>query len=171
VLVSFGATSAAGGLLGALAHTLSATRALTIVLAVILIFTGATGLLGTSLRFRGRGAWVAGAISGFLGGLVGNQGGIRTAAMLGFDVSKEAFVATSTAVGLVVDGVRMPVYLWSEGTALLEIGPLIAIMSGGVIAGTLLGRPILGRIPEPLFRRLISALVLILGVTLLVLRY
>jgi uncharacterized protein len=98
VLVSFGATSAAGGLLGALAHTLSATRALTIVLAVILIFTGATGLLGTSLRFRGRGAWVAGAISGFLGGLVGNQGGIRTAAMLGFDVSKEAFVATSTAV-------------------------------------------------------------------------
>jgi hypothetical protein len=46
----------------------------------------------------------------------------------------------------VVDGVRMPVYLWSEGTALLEIGPLIAIMSGGVIAGTLLGRPILGRL-------------------------
>jgi uncharacterized membrane protein YfcA len=48
---------------------------------------------------------------------------------------------------------------------------LIAVMTGGVIAGTLLGRPILGRIPEPLFRRLIATLVLILGVALLVLRY
>jgi uncharacterized membrane protein YfcA len=171
VLVSFGTTSAAGGLSGALAHTLSRSGALTIVLGVILIVSGITGLFGTSLRFRGRGAWIAGAVSGFLGGLVGNQGGVRTAAMLGLDVSKEAFVATSTAVGLVVDGVRMPVYLWSEGTALLEIGPLIAVMSGGVIAGTLLGRPILGRIPEALFKRLVSALVLILGVALLVLRY
>jgi hypothetical protein len=171
VLASFGITSAVGGLLGALVHTMSASRALTIVLGVMLIVTGVTGLLGMSFRFRGRAAWIAGIISGFLGGLVGNQGGIRTGAMLGFDVSKEAFVATSTAVGLVVDGVRTPVYVWTEGTALLGIVPVIATMTGGVIAGTLLGRPILGRIPEPLFRRLIAALVLLLGVALLVLRY
>jgi hypothetical protein len=170
VLVSFGMTSAIGGLLGAPAHTMAGSRALTIILGALLIFTGVTGLVGMSLRFRGRGAWIAGAISGFLGGLVGNQGGIRTGAMLGFDVSKEAFVATSTAVGLVVDGVRMPVYVWSEGPTLLEIVPLIALMSGGVIAGTLLGRSILGRIPERLFTRLVSALVLMLGVALLVLR-
>ena len=31
-------------------------------------------------------------------------------------------VAISTAIGLVVDGVRMPVYLWSEGTALSRSG-------------------------------------------------
>jgi hypothetical protein len=33
---------------------------------------------------------LAGAVSGALGGLVGNQGGIRTAAMLGYEVPKES---------------------------------------------------------------------------------
>lgn len=37
-------------------------------------------VVGTELRFRGWVAWVAGAASGLLGGLVGNQGGIRSAA-------------------------------------------------------------------------------------------
>ena len=35
--------------------------------------------------------------------------------MLGFDVPRHAFVATATAVGLIVDGARMPVYLVTEG--------------------------------------------------------
>src|SRR6476646_2846128 len=34
--------------------------------------------------------------------------------LLGFDVPKESFVATAKAIGLVVDGARMPVYLATE---------------------------------------------------------
>jgi hypothetical protein len=166
VLVSFGITSAIGGLAGAIAHTFFGGRVLTIVLAVLLIFTGITGLLRFQFRFRGATAYGAGALSGFLGGLVGNQGGIRSGAMLGFDVSKEAFVATSTAVGLIVDGARMPVYVRSEGRALLPIAGLIGIAVIGVLAGTLAGRAILGRIPEPVFKRVISSLVLLLGIAL-----
>jgi len=166
VLVTFGITSAAGGLAGALLHALIGGRVLTIILALALVFTGGIGVAGITLRF-GRGmAPVAGFVSGLLGGLVGNQGGIRTGAMLGFDVPKEAFVATSTAVGLVVDGARMPVYVWQEGTALLRMQPTIAAMIIGVVAGTFLGRLALGRIPEPIFKRVVSALVLILGIAL-----
>ncbi len=167
VLLSFGITSAIGGLAGAIAHTFFGGRALTIVLALLMIFTGITGLLRVQFRFKGAVAYGAGGISGFLGGLVGNQGGIRSGAMLGFDMSKEAFVATSTAVGLIVDGARMPVYVWNEGHALRPIAGLIVVMVIGALAGTLAGRAILGRIPEPLFRRLISALVLLLGIALL----
>ena len=166
VLVAFGITSAGGGLAGALLHTLIGGRALTIVLASALVFTGGIGLAGITLRFGRRMAPVAGFFSGLLGGLVGNQGGIRTAAMLGFDLPKEAFVATSTAVGLVVDGARMPVYVWNEGAALLRMQPTIAIMIAGVVAGTFVGRLALGRIPEPLFKRVVSGLVLILGIAL-----
>jgi hypothetical protein len=54
------------------------------------------------MRFRGWVAWIAGAMSGFLCGLVGNQGGCGSAALLGFDLSKQSFVATATAVTLVV---------------------------------------------------------------------
>jgi uncharacterized membrane protein YfcA len=169
VLKTFGIMSAAGGLLGALLHNAASSPALRIVFAAILIFAGIMGVTGWSdrLRFGRIGASIAGAVSGFLGGLIGNQGGIRAAAMLAFDVPKEAFVATATAIALVVDGVRMPVYAMSEGRSLIAVWPLIAIATIGVVLGTLFGRAILGRIPEKPFRRIVAALILILGIAML----
>lgn len=167
ILVTFGVTSAIGGLAGAIAHTFFGGRVLAVILGVLLMFTGITGLLRFQFRFHGATAYGAGAVSGFLGGLVGNQGGIRTGAMLGFDVPRDAFVATSTAIGLIVDGARMPVYVWKEGYALRGLIPLIVIAVIGALAGTLAGRAILGRIPEPAFKRVISALILVLGIALL----
>jgi uncharacterized membrane protein YfcA len=172
VLKTFGLMSAAGGLAGALLHAETSSPALRIVFASILIFAGVMGVTGWSdrLRFGRGGAWVAGGVSGLLGGLIGNQGGIRAAAMLAFDVPKEAFVATATAIALIVDGVRMPVYAIGEGRALLAVWPLIAIATVCVIAGTLLGRMLLGRVPEKFFRRVVAALILALGVTMLISR-
>jgi hypothetical protein len=51
---------------------------------------------------------------GLLGGLVANQGEVPAAALLGFDVEREAFVATATAVTRIVDGARVPVYLVTQ---------------------------------------------------------
>jgi uncharacterized membrane protein YfcA len=168
VLLRFGLTSAAGGLLGALAHAVVGVRTLTVFLGIILIFTGAIGVLGINLRFHRHAAPVAGFFSGLLGGMVGNQGGIRSGAMLGFDLSKEAFIATSTAIGLIVDGARMPVYLWREGRNLIPVHAMIVVMTVGVVIGTFLGRVLLGRIPEPIFKRIVSGLVLLLGIALLI---
>lgn len=105
LLWSFGLMSAAGGLLGAILQIYANSPVLTVVFGCLLILTGVLGLTGLSerVRFRGWVGWVAGVVSGILGGLVGNQGGIRSAAMLGFDVPRQAFVATATAVGLIVD--------------------------------------------------------------------
>ena len=61
----------------------------------------------------------------------------------------------------------MPVYLWSEGRTLRGLAPLIAIAVVAVLAGTLAGRAILGRIPPQLFKKIVSALVLLLGISLL----
>jgi hypothetical protein len=99
VFWTFGVTSAVGGLIGAVLHIWVASRALSVLLAVLLMFTGLTGLLGITLKFGRKTAWAAGGLSGMLGGLVGNQGGIRAGAMLGFDVPKEAFVATPATTG------------------------------------------------------------------------
>ena len=111
VLWSFGITSALGGLAGALLHGLAASPVLTGIFAALLIFAGIAGLTGLQARIRFRGviAWVAGALSGLFGGLVGNQGGIRSAAMLGIEVPRDAFVATATATALMVDIARIPV--------------------------------------------------------------
>src|SRR5262245_37432730 len=169
VLGRFGIASAAGGLLGSIAHGLAPNAALAIVLGALLVFAGGLGVAGASsrLRFGRRTAWLAGALSGAFGGLVGNQGGIRSAALLGFDVPKEAFVATATAIGVVVDVARLPVYLVTQGRELADRWPLVTSATAGVLVGTVLGYRVLRRIPEPLFRRAVSILIALLGVALL----
>jgi uncharacterized membrane protein YfcA len=170
VLLSFGIPSAAGGLTGALLHSVAGNRALAIVFGAILIFVGLSELSGLArrMRFGGVVAWIAGALSGFLGGLVGNQGGIRSAALLGFDVDKRAFVATATAVGVIVDGARMPAYFISQGGEIERIWVLVLVATIGALIGTLFGERLLKRIPERLFRRVVAVLLLILGVYMIV---
>ena len=168
VFVSFGITSAAGGLLGALLHARFSSTALSYVLGALLVFAGMMGVTGlsTRMRFEGVAAWIAGALSGAFGGLVGNQGGIRSAAMLGMRVSKESFVATATAIALVVDLARMPVYAVVQGKEVMGIWPVLLLAIIGVVLGTLAGERVLRKIPEPLFRRIVSLIILTLGVAL-----
>lgn len=169
VLLHFGIASAAGGLAGALLHAWAEGPILSGVFGTLLVFAGLTGVTGWIERVRlgRRAALTAGALSGLLGGMVGNQGGIRSAALLGFGLSRDKFVGTATAIGLIVDGVRLPVYLWSEGRRMLEIWPTIAWLTAAVVAGTIIGRGLLAHVPERVFRKVVSAVVLLLGAYML----
>lgn len=169
VMWSFGLASAAGGIAGALLNTVFESPWLLALLGILLLFVAAGELLGFSPRmvFRGPAAWIAGAVSGMLGGLVGNQGGLRSAALLGFRLDRDTFIATATAIGLFVDGARMPIYFYTHGAQLPHMTTAIAIATAGVIAGTLFGERVLRRIPEAAFRRVVAVLLAILGVALL----
>jgi len=169
VLFSFGVTSAIGGLIGALFHNVFANNILTIIFGCLLVFAGFSGLTGLSakLRFSGPAAWIAGALSGLFGGLVGNQGGIRSAAMFGFDLKGKEFIATATGIALAVDIARMPVYLVTQGREILSIWPLILIASIGVLIGTEFGIWVFGKIPERLFKKIVSGMILLIGIFVL----
>jgi uncharacterized membrane protein YfcA len=135
------------------------------VFGILLLFAAASEMTGLArrMRFHGSVAWIAGALSGMLGGLVGNQGGIRSAALLGFDLSKETFVATATAVGLLVDGARMPVYLVTQHEELRAMWWSIGLATIGVIVGTVLGTRALQWIPDSWFRRVLALVLALLG--------
>jgi uncharacterized protein len=170
VFVAFGITSAAGGLAGAILHVWLRSVVLAYVLGGLLVFAGVMGVAGLSEKMRlGRtGAWIAGALSGMFGGLVGNQGGIRSAALLGFNISKESLVATATAIALLVDLFRMPVYAATEFKSIAGAWPMMSVAVAGVVAGTLAGKPLLQRIPAKTYRTVVSAIVLALGIWMLV---
>lgn len=172
VVLGFGVMSAVGGLIGALLQSRASSQALGIVFGALLILASLsefTGWMGR-VRWGRRAAWVAGAVSGVLGGLVGNQGGIRSASMLGFDVPKESFVATATAIALFVDCARLPVYLVTQGREIASIWPLLLVATIGVVIGTLVGTRLLARLPQRAFRRVVAVLLLVLGVTMIVTR-
>jgi uncharacterized membrane protein YfcA len=170
VFLNFGILSAIGGLLGALVNSRANSPALTIVFGCLLLLAGISGLTGLleRLHLGRRAAWIAGALSGFFGGLVGNQGGIRSAALLSFGMSKEAMVATATAVGLIVDGARMPVYFAVEHGGILQAWAILLVAIAGVLLGTFWGVKLLRKIPQQLFPKLLSCLILALGVYMVV---
>ena len=169
VFVSFGLLNAGGALVGALIHVYITNPVLSTVLGALLVFAGLIGLTGLAdrMRFGGKAASI-GIASGAFGGLVGNQGGIRSAAMLGLHVQGAAFVATGTAIALAVDAVRMPVYFATASHNIIAAWPVLISGVVGVVAGTLAGERALRRIPEKLFRRIVSAILLAIGTALLV---
>jgi len=170
VLFSFGITSAVGGLAGALFHNIFQNVILTVIFGCLLAFAGISGLTGLSGKWRlsGPPAWIAGALSGVFGGLVGNQGGIRSAAMFGFDLKGKEFIATATGIALAVDIVRMPVYFLIQWKDILSIWPLIAFASAGVLIGTEIGVWALGKIPEVSFKKIVSGIILLIAVFVLI---
>jgi uncharacterized membrane protein YfcA len=170
VLMRFGILSAGGALAGAILYTRLGPSTLTRILGGLLVLTAIAQLTGWAKRWRAHGPLVSlfGLASGFFGGVAGNQGGLRAAALTAFDLSPKAFVATSTATGLLVDLARTPVYLWTSGHALLPLGWPIAIATAGVLIGTILGERILLGLSRERFAQIIAAAIGMLGVWLLV---
>ncbi|HEX2880261.1 MAG TPA: sulfite exporter TauE/SafE family protein, partial [Polyangiaceae bacterium] len=164
----FGIASALGGLVGAALQPLLASDLLSVVLAVLLLSAGVSQLRGRPLPFPATRIWriLGGALSGAFGGLVGNQGGLRAAALLGFDLDARALVATATASALFVDAARVPIYVVMRGGVLASTVPYWVAGSVGVVVGTLIGVPILGRIPQPIYRKLIAILLIALALVL-----
>ena len=106
-------------------------------------------------------ATVAGfGIASAIGSLVG--------ALLAFDLSPREFVATGTAAAVLVDLARTPVYLWRAGPTLYELLPTIALMTVGVVIGTLVGERFLRGLPKATFRKVVAVAVGLAGVWLIV---
>lgn len=170
ILARFGLLSAAGGLAGALAYSTVGGVALTRILGALLIATAVAQLSGLASRWQPRGPAVGalGLLSGLFGGLAGNQGGLRAAALASFSLPPAVFVATSTATGLLVDVARTPVYLVAAGASLRTVLVPIAIATVGVIAGTLVGESVLLGMTRDRFARIVAGSIGLLGAWLLV---
>jgi hypothetical protein len=156
-------------LIGAILHIWLRSVVLGYLLAALLVFAGITGVTGLAARmkFGRRAGWIAGALSGMFGGLVGNQGGIRSAVLLGFALKRDEFVATATAIALLVDVFRMPVYAVTQFGQIAAQWPMILLVTVGVVVGTLSGKWMLSRIPQNVFRMMVACIILALGIWML----
>jgi uncharacterized membrane protein YfcA len=169
VLMRFGLLSAVGALAGAVVHARLGQSILTAILGGLMVLTAIAQLTAWAARWRPTGPLVGvlGLLSGFFGGVAGNQGGLRAAALTAFGLSPAAFVATATAAGLMVDVARTPIYLVTTGSRLIPLAPYIGVAAIGVLLGTLLGeRLLLGMSPRR-FGNVIGVAIGLLGVWLI----
>ncbi|OGG59236.1 hypothetical protein A2765_03365 [Candidatus Kaiserbacteria bacterium RIFCSPHIGHO2_01_FULL_56_24] len=111
-----------------------------------------------------RNEFVAGLVSGFLPGLVGVGGEIRSAFLSAFDLPKASFIFTSGVIALFIDTGRVATYF--IGGTRLSGDFLFALMVAvpASLAGAWLAKRIANRIPQRLFRPLIGVLLLLVSI-------
>lgn len=64
----------------------------------------------SQLEFDTKYLKIGGLLSGFFGGLSGNQGALRTVFLIRANLSKESFIATGVVIACIVDVIRLSVY-------------------------------------------------------------
>jgi len=113
-------------------------------------------------------AGLGGAASGFMAGIFGVGGAVRGAFLAAFDLDKAVYIATSGAIAIVIDTVRIGKYI-QGGTSLapeLMWGMMLFIPASFI--GAELAKKVVERIPQEKFRLVIAAFLLLAGLKLLV---
>ncbi len=165
----FGAVSIVGALAGAYIQLSVVSRFVQVFLAVFLILFGTHELIPfkRKVRLPRKIDWVGGFLSGLLGGLIGNQGAIRSAYLLNYNLSKETFIATAIVIASVIDVTRIPVYVVAQHEALLDQWFPLFLLILVAMSGTLIGKRLLNRFSEEQFRRVVAAAIVAMGLLLL----
>ena len=120
------------------------------------------------LSFPSRYLPVGGGLSGFFGGLSGNQGALRSAFLIRAGLSKEAFIATGVVVAVIVDVARLAVY----GTTFAVAGVidnwqllLTAVLSA--FAGAVVGRRLMKKVTLRAVQILVGVMLLVIAAGLI----
>ena len=110
---------------------------------------------------------LGGALSGFLGGLSGMQGALRSAFLVRAGLSKESFIATGVVVAALIDIPRLGVYVRA---LLREHAQLDYVLLGGAVlaafAGAMMGSRWLQTLTMEGVWRIVAAILLLVALGL-----
>jgi len=110
---------------------------------------------------------IGGALSGFFGGLSGNQGALRSAFLIKAGLSKEAFIATAVVVSTFVDFTRLSVYATRFTKAGLSNNlTLVVCATLSAIVGAYIGNKLLKKITLRFLQVTIAIMLIIISLAL-----
>ncbi len=120
-----------------------------------------------ALQFNSKYLSIGGFISGFFGGLSGNQGALRSAFLLRYGLTKEVYIATGVVIACLIDVTRLSIYFagsnsydyWENDTLLL-----LAVLSA--FAGAYLGNKLLKKITLNFIQTIASIMIISLAILL-----
>lgn len=150
---------------------------ITIVKLVIAVLIAAFAILELSPRFEKfsfdtKYLPLGGALSGFFGGLSGQQGALRSAFLIRTGLNKESFIGTSVVSAVVVDVSRLAVYgitFFSKNFAVLKnqvgIGLIVAAILVAFL-GSFIGSRLIKKITMNTIKVIVGILLLLIAVAL-----
>lgn len=113
-------------------------------------------------------AILGGALSGFMCGIFGVGGAIRSAFLSVFNLPKEVYIATAGFIGLIIDSGRLVRYV-IEGTTISSL-PLwsLPLFVGASFIGALIAKRLVDRIPQQQFRLMVMVFLFVVAVRYIV---
>ena len=169
IILQFGVSSVLLSLLGAFLIGVLPQPVLKLILGFFLIVTSVSFLAKPRLKFpASTGAFiVGGSITGFITALVGTGGALRATILQGFNIEKVKYIATAATIALATDVTRIPVYI-SQGFLTEKYYLYIPILFGIALAGSFIGRRIVGRINQEFFRKMVLIAIVLISIKFIV---
>lgn len=107
---------------------------------------------------------IGGIMSGFFGGLSGNQGALRSAFLIKAGLSKEAFIGTAVVVSTFVDFTRLSVYAtrFSQAGLIDNLSLVICATMAG-IAGSFIGNKLLKKVTLKRLQSFVAVMLILIA--------
>lgn len=119
------------------------------------------------MSFDARYLPLGGALSGFFGGLSGHQGAFRSMFLLKSGLDSQRFIATGVVLAVLVDVARMLVYGWNFSTNTVTIQwAMVLSASLAAFVGAYLGAKVLHKVTLRTIQRVVSVLLVLIGLGL-----
>jgi uncharacterized membrane protein YfcA len=110
---------------------------------------------------------VGGILSGFFGGLSGNQGALRSAFLIKSGLNKEAFIATGVVIACIVDFSRLGVYITRFSKSGLQGNlTLVIAATASAFIGAYAGNALLKKITLGVVQRIVTIMLIIISIAL-----
>ncbi len=164
ILATFGIPSVLLALLGAHLIDILPQDILKLILGIFLISFSVISLKNSKavIPANQKTLVAGGSLSGFLAGMIGTGGALRASFLTGFNLEKFTYIATSASIALVTDATRIPVYI-SQGFLPEQFYYYIPILIGLAVAGSYIGKKIIGKINQNLFRKLVLIAIILVS--------
>ncbi len=139
------------------------------IISILLIIFASMDLIPyfQNLQFSKEKLSIGGALSGFFGGLSGNQGALRSAFLIKAGLNKEAFVGTAVVVSTFVDFTRLGVYATRfTKSGLTDNLTLVLCATVSAIAGAYLGNKLLKKVTLKSLQMLVAVMLIFISIAL-----
>lgn len=140
-----------------------------LIIAVLLVFFALFEIIPSAqkIQFSKNKLVYGGMLSGFLGGLSGLQGAIRSAFLIKSGLTKEAYIATGVFIACLVDFTRLSVYASRFSASNLDQNiSLLVSATLSAIVGAYIGNKLLKKITLRFIQITVAIMLLIISVAL-----
>lgn len=166
IIQRFGIVSIIGAFIGSYTQIYLDSAWLKVVVGLFLTIYSLLSLIPNHIKFELPNSVdvIGGFLSGLIGGLIGNQGAIRSLYLLKYKLDKKELIVSSALIAIVIDSTRIPVYAYTNYHYLQENLVLLSLVVTSAILGTVIGSRLLPKVSYDLFKKIILIAVLVLGI-------